>query len=146
MRVGFALVSFVLYTWGVEIAQMEHHRVGQDQVLMTLGAAGYLILALNAGWAKRALGTQAARFLGRISYSLYLVHGTVLFALAHIFGNRLSIATQFCLFVPISIGLSYLFCVGIEERFLHLSRMAGKRWAAVPDGRPARAAGVHTSF
>jgi peptidoglycan/LPS O-acetylase OafA/YrhL len=69
-----------------------------------------------------------------------------LFALAHVFGNRLSVGVQFCLFVPLSIGLSYLFCVGIEERFLQLSRMVGKRWAVLPDGRAARAASVQTPF
>jgi len=126
-RVMFAVASFLLYTWGFRIAMVVHRDFGQDQVLITLGAAGYIILALNAGWAKRALGTRVARFLGRISYSLYLVHGTVLFALTHALGYRVPMMVQLVLYVGISIGLGYLLCVVVEEQFLRLSRMVGKK-------------------
>jgi peptidoglycan/LPS O-acetylase OafA/YrhL len=68
-----------------------------------------------------------ARFLGRISYSLYLVHGTVLFALTHALGYRVPMMVQLVLYVGISIGLGYLLCVVVEEQFLRLSRMVGKK-------------------
>ena len=145
MRVLFGLASLVLYTWGFRIAYDTHPHGGQDQVLITLGAAGYLILALNARWAKWALNTRVARFLGRISYSLYLVHGTVLFALTHALGTRVSLGTQLVLFVGISLGLSYLFCIGIEEQFLRLSRMVGKSRRLQPGGPALHGAGVAIS-
>jgi peptidoglycan/LPS O-acetylase OafA/YrhL len=129
-RVLVGVASFGLYTCGFQLAYRLHPHGGQDQILITIGAAGYLVLALNARWAKWALGTRIARFLGRISYSLYLVHGTVLFALAHALGRHVSVFTQLVLFIGISIGLSYLFCVVVEEQFLRLSRMVGKRKAA----------------
>jgi peptidoglycan/LPS O-acetylase OafA/YrhL len=131
-RVLFAVASFLLYTWGFRLAQVEHRDFGQEQVLITLGAAGYMILALNAGWAKQALATPVARFLGRISYSLYLVHGTVLFALTHALGDRVPMMVQLVLYLGISIGLGYLFCAGVEEQFLRLSRMVGRPRLVVP--------------
>jgi peptidoglycan/LPS O-acetylase OafA/YrhL len=140
LRMSLVPASILLYTWGPRLGAFERRPDGQDQILITIGAAGYMVLALNAGWAKRVLGTGVARFLGRISYSLYLVHGTVLFALASALGHRVSVATQFILFVGISIGLSYLFCIGVEEQFLRLSRMLGKRRVVLPDGPGARGA------
>ncbi len=139
-RMALVPTAVLLYTWGSRMGEFDRRPDGQDQVFITLGAVGYMILALNAPWAKRALGTPAARFLGRISYSLYLVHGTVLFALAHALGDRVSVWTQLVLFAGISIGLSYLFCVGVEEQFLKLSRMVGKQRLVPADGRPPRAA------
>jgi peptidoglycan/LPS O-acetylase OafA/YrhL len=126
-RWGVAVASFGLYTWGFHVASYAPRVKGVDQGLITLGAAGYMLVAMNAEWARRLLGTRLARFLGRVSYSLYLVHGTVLFALAHGLGTRVSVGTQLVLFVGLSLGLSYLFCVGVEEQFLRLSRRVGRK-------------------
>jgi peptidoglycan/LPS O-acetylase OafA/YrhL len=145
-RVAFAILSFVLYSWGMSFAEVEHRSFGQDQILVTLGAAGYMILALNAGWAKRALRTRVAQFLGRISYSLYLVHCTVLLALAHTLGQRVSVLTQFVFFVSLSIGLSYLFCIGVEEQFLKLSRWVGKRKLVLRNRAVPHHATIRTPF
>ena len=129
-RVAFGLTSFVLYTWGMHLAAQVHtfinlHVFPIDQWLITAGAAGYLILAMNAPRIRAFLNTRVPQFLGRISYSLYLVHGTVLFALSRSLGRRIPVPVQFLLFVVLSIALGYAFCLAVEEPFLRLGRKVG---------------------
>ena len=124
-RTLLALAAFILYTWR-HLAILLHLNAGFDQCLIALGAAGYMILALNAPKVRAVLNAMPARFLGRISYSLYLVHSTVLFALAHSLGRQIDILDQFLIYLPASLLLAYLFCIGIEEPFLRMSRRVGK--------------------
>jgi peptidoglycan/LPS O-acetylase OafA/YrhL len=46
--------------------------------VMGVGAAGLVIACLGVPWVEATLSSRPCRYLGRISYSLYLVHGPVL--------------------------------------------------------------------
>ncbi len=59
---------------------------GVDLVMMW-GGCGLMLLAMQHRHALRLLRSRAARSLGHISYSLYLLHGTVLFALVYSVGQ-----------------------------------------------------------
>ena len=48
----------------------------------SLGAVGLVAAAVGSGWWRRMLERRVPQFLGRISFSLYLVHVPVLLALA----------------------------------------------------------------
>jgi peptidoglycan/LPS O-acetylase OafA/YrhL len=71
------------------------------------------------------LRSRVAQFFGQVSYSLYLVHGVVLLALLDIFFGRLPKWSMGVLYGVVSVALSYLFCLAIEEPAHRL----GKRWA-----------------
>ncbi len=124
-----AAVSVACYGGGEHISHITGDHWGTDVFFVTAGAAGFIVLAINVPAVSHALDGRLPRFLGRISYSLYLVHGTVLFALTAWAASRLSAAAQFPIYVAVSLGLATLFCVTIEEPFMHLSRRAG-RWRA----------------
>ena len=126
LRLGICVVSFVLYTYGHHLSIFIPLNVGADLILIMTGAVGYMMMAINSPMVKATLHMAWARFLGRISYSLYLVHGTVLFALTHVFGNRLSALEHFALYLPTSLMAGYVFCILVEERFLRLSRRFAK--------------------
>lgn len=122
-----AVGAIVLYTWGHHIATSLHVEVaGINQILITAGAAGYMILAMNAHWIRRILNSRAALWLGGVSYSLYLVHGTLLFALAHTLGRRPGLIVLFGIFVSGSLPLAYVFNLAVEEPFLKLSRRVSR--------------------
>ncbi len=135
-RVIFGCAAFVFYTGGHFLATHLRLTAGFDEGFTTIGAIGYLVLALNSFPVRGVLRSSPAKFLGRISYSLYLVHGTVLFALTHALGNKVSVPVHFFLFLSGSLVLAYLFCLGIEEPFLRISRqvskMAKKRDTSLP--------------
>jgi peptidoglycan/LPS O-acetylase OafA/YrhL len=94
---------------------------------IVLGAAGFLMIGLNSLAAKRALLSIIPIFLGRISYSLYLVHGIVLFAMASILRGKVSHPVFFFLFLPTAILLSWAFYLAVEKPFMLWSRNVGRR-------------------
>lgn len=128
-RVGhclFAVVSLSLYFGGHRIASIGSlWHLGDMPVV--LGAAGLLLLGLNSVKASRALNSVVPTFLGRISYSLYLVHGTVLFAMAAVLQNKVSPPVFFLIWFPSAILLSWGFYVAVEEPFMVWSRNVGRR-------------------
>jgi peptidoglycan/LPS O-acetylase OafA/YrhL len=124
----FALLSLLLYFGGHRISSMGAlWHLGDMPVV--LGAAGLLILGLNSVKASRALNSVVPTFLGRISYSLYLVHGTVLFAMAAVLQNKVSHPTFFLIYFPTAILLSWGFYVCVESPFMVMSRNVGRRKA-----------------
>ena len=121
-RVGLALASAGLYLFGHHAEQVAGWKLGGDIACETVGAAGIMIFAMHARTLRGLLHRPAARLLGRLSFSLYLVHGTVLFALAHGLGMRIPIAAHFVLYMLGSLLASWLFYLSVEEPFLRLSR------------------------
>jgi peptidoglycan/LPS O-acetylase OafA/YrhL len=117
----FALVSVSLYSEG--------HRFRSVPFLwrfeewsVAAGATGLIILAMSSAKTKRFLQMPLPQFLGRISYSLYLMHGTVLFALTATVFGKMPQACFFGLFVCSVLVLSTLFNRFVEQPFIRLSR------------------------
>jgi peptidoglycan/LPS O-acetylase OafA/YrhL len=85
-RIILVLAAFALYLDGGHFARW----LGPDMMVIgdwpvMAGAAGLLVAAAFSGRASAWLLCRPFRWLGRISYSLYLFHPLVLLALLHIF-------------------------------------------------------------
>jgi peptidoglycan/LPS O-acetylase OafA/YrhL len=93
---------------------------------IVIGSAGFIIIGLNSLTAQRALLSRVPLFLGRVSYSLYLVHGVVLFAMASILRDKIGHIAFLFLFLSIAIFLSWLFYLGVEKPFTNMSRNVGR--------------------
>jgi peptidoglycan/LPS O-acetylase OafA/YrhL len=77
-------------------------------------------------------------YLGRVSYSLYLMHSIVLFAVLDLLYGRLPKLALFGMVMVGSLVLGHLFCVAVEEPAMRLGKRLAKRLA----GRgPVRALG-----
>ena len=132
-RLALGLGSFVLFDLAhvlVALAQgnrqiPELFQVWEDWPIAA-GAAGLMLVALESAPARRFLNSTVPRFLGRISYSLYLVHGTVLFAMTYLLVHKVSTPVAFLVFLPAALLLSTAFCFWIEEPFLRLGRRLGR--------------------
>jgi peptidoglycan/LPS O-acetylase OafA/YrhL len=81
-RTSLVLMGFLLYLYGRFFA-FSMLAVSGDEA--TGAGAGILVItALASVKARNLLAPPWCAFLGRVSYSLYLVHGTVLFSLVHL--------------------------------------------------------------
>lgn len=137
-QVLLALISFLLYVKGHHLANVSPlWHLGELPI--TLGAAGFLIIGLNSTIVSRILNSPIPTFLGRISYSFYLLHGTVLFAMAVMLKDRLSCPVFFLIYFSTTILLSWGFYVAVEKPFMLMSRNAGRR-KSTPIVRPPLAA------
>lgn len=97
--------------------------------LSGVGAAGLIVLVLGSPLTGRMLSTAVPRWLGRVSFSLYLVQapviGTLAFALGD--GNWLLVAA---LAIPGCLALAWFFHLAVERPAHRLARRAGRAISA----------------
>jgi peptidoglycan/LPS O-acetylase OafA/YrhL len=108
--------------------------------LLYLGVATLVILPLvfgdqRAGWARRALSSGPGRYLGEISYGVFLVHVTVLAAGYALFG-----LAQFTGYLPAVVLGTWLVSVVLATLVYELVERPVRRWRnLVPDHSRTRA-------
>jgi peptidoglycan/LPS O-acetylase OafA/YrhL len=103
-----------------------------DIAAVTVGSAGFLVLAMSAGAFSAALRTSVLQFLGRISYSLYLVHAIVLLAALSLLYNHIPVWVILPMVWTASLALATLSERYIERPSITLGRMLTRR----PDYKP----------
>jgi peptidoglycan/LPS O-acetylase OafA/YrhL len=91
-----------------------------------LGSAGLILVCLNSSRARSVLRSTVPKFMGRISYSLYLVHGTVLFTLVMLLHGKVSLGLFLVVYVVVSLLLATGFCVAVDEPTIKLGREIGE--------------------
>lgn len=112
------------------------HRHNLDDILaVTLGGCAFMIWALGSEPVARFLRGRVPQFLGRISYSLYLLDAVVLLALAHALHDVIPtgaiIALLWILVLPLA---------ALSQRWVELPAVGlGKRLATGFDMRHRRA-------
>ena len=106
-----------------------------------IGAAGIILLALGRKSFSEAMLSPVCQFLGKISYSIYLLHATVLFALLHLCYGKVPTPLLFLIYVAIVVAGSSVFYKYVEEPAMEIGRRIGDRLKvkAVKDARPAAA-------
>jgi peptidoglycan/LPS O-acetylase OafA/YrhL len=94
-----------------------------------LGAVGIIVSVLYSRRINTLFRLPVPVFLGRISYSLYLVHIPVLLAMAFFLQRRfpLRAALMLPLYSIVALVVAYLFCILVEEPFTRLGRVLKSR-------------------
>jgi peptidoglycan/LPS O-acetylase OafA/YrhL len=98
-----------------------------------IGALGLVLLAALWRPAIRLLSTRVFRWLGRVSFSLYLVHVPVIIAIDSLFGRDLPVA-RIAISLVLSIVFAELFSRFVEQPAHALSRRIGAGSARVLHG------------
>jgi peptidoglycan/LPS O-acetylase OafA/YrhL len=121
-KIVFGLASCSLF-YGSHLIGGPWWRLGDLPV--AIAAGGFIIIGLNSIRTQIILNLSPIRFLGKISYSLYLVHMTVLCALAALLSHRISHVGLLLVYLTTSILLAWGFYFVVEQPFMKLSRRAG---------------------
>ena len=98
------------------------------QTLMNVACAGLVVLAVTDGIVRRALSTRPVRFLGAVSFSLYLTHSVVIGGLEVVMpatGVTDGLA-QACVAVLACLAFAVVFWRLVERPAIELSRRAGR--------------------
>ncbi len=126
----------------------EHHPVVQQGYNLLWGAAFFSLLLAGSvahGPLHRALSLRPLVWLGVISYSVYLTHFPLMHLLAAVARHHLHSGLSFVvawvfLFLPVSIGLGYLFHIVFERPFMGTPRPKARAFRAPePEGQPLAA-------
>lgn len=129
------LAGFVLFNYSDRIDKLLTEDAMRTVVIGDwLGGAGaviFILFVLYSASLSRFLSTRIMRFLGGISYSLYLVHGIVLIAALHAFHGVVPLGVLLPACVTASILISFLSLRMIEKPFMAFGkRIASSRRVA----------------
>jgi peptidoglycan/LPS O-acetylase OafA/YrhL len=134
-RISFALASLLLFTYGQSTDNLSLGTIRVENFGVTLGALGLVIPSLNSPLLRRLLTVPVLQRLGKVSYSTYLIHLTVLLALLHGLGSSVSVPIFFVLYLAFTGILALLFHRFIEQPAADAGRNLSERiggWTRVP--------------
>jgi peptidoglycan/LPS O-acetylase OafA/YrhL len=95
--------------------------------LTPVGAAGLVVCAVLFRPVRTGLSTRFPRWLGRVSFSLYLTHLPILVAFVYLLGDRNWVLVAL-LGIPTSLGFAYLFFRFVEAPSHRLAKRVAN-WA-----------------
>lgn len=116
------LLSVVAYCYGHMITPVQR----TEDLLTILGSCG-VILLIQDPRLRLGLKTPIAEYLGRISYSSYLIHGTILFAGLNLLYGKVSLVVFAAIYGVATLIAAHLFCISVEEPSLRLGKRLAKR-------------------
>lgn len=95
-------------------------------LLTVIGCLLFLLVAIKPGKLNNLLNTKVVQFLGRISYSLYLVHFPILLFISSIVSNRFILLFSFPIILLFSLSttliVSFFFYKYIEKPFIQYGK------------------------
>jgi peptidoglycan/LPS O-acetylase OafA/YrhL len=128
------VLSLLLYTFADSSSIIQRFSIPADLYdwPVAAGAMLFILLALNSKSFHVFLTSRLIHHLGKISYSLYLIHGTVLFALVHTLYGHISMVALLLIYLTITLGITEVFYVLVEHPTMLLGRRltASKRTTA----------------
>jgi peptidoglycan/LPS O-acetylase OafA/YrhL len=130
--IALLLVSIAVYAYSWFVIE----RYVKATFAIWISAAGAVgILCLGIGWTPMTnfLLTKIPQFLGKISYSLYLVHGTVLFALTYTCGAKCSPFVIFAIYAPLTILSAWVMYRYIEKPAMEYGRVISRKLGRRPE-------------
>ncbi len=90
--------------------------------ISALGAAGLIVFSLNSTFFRRILLWRPVQVVGKMSYSIYLIHFIILLVVVHLLHDRLSMPV-ICIICFIEIiPASWIFYRYIEIPFMTMGR------------------------
>jgi peptidoglycan/LPS O-acetylase OafA/YrhL len=101
--------------------------ISRSSTMLLLPAAGVLGSVLFSARLKRVLRHSVMEYLGRISYSLYLVHAIVIAAMLRGLYGRMNLMLLTALIFAATFALAHVYCVWVEEPSIALGRRLTQR-------------------
>lgn len=135
-RAAFVLAPSLLFVYGRQAERLGWARGRFEDWAVALGAAGLVILSLNAWTLRRFLRTPALQKLGAMSFSTYLVHVPILLALVHRLPASASRTKMFFLYAALTCVAALAFHKLIETPATRAGRRISERIAS--RSRPPR--------
>lgn len=119
---AFAVASILCFGYAAPLLPQRHLVSGTTDICTSLGTLGFIVLAVNFDPVQRFLTSRAIHHLGKVSYSLYLMHGTVLFLLIHTLFGRVPLIVLFALYLGLTLAATEVFHRLVELPTMHLGR------------------------
>jgi peptidoglycan/LPS O-acetylase OafA/YrhL len=118
------LVSLLLYGFSDASTIIQRFSIPADLYdwVAAAGAIMLIVFAMNSRPFHSFLTSRAIHHLGQISYSLYLIHGTILFVLIHTLFGRVPIGILLLIYLSATLLVTEIFYRLIERPTMLLGR------------------------
>lgn len=123
---GLAVLVYTSPWWVLPTAE-RLHVAPVDDWAATAGVVLFIAAALTSKRVIRALTHRIPMWLGRISYSLYLIHAVVLLSFVHLFYGNVPLVVIWMLTVVVSLALATVAYRYVEVPALELGRRLARR-------------------
>jgi peptidoglycan/LPS O-acetylase OafA/YrhL len=144
LRGGVLLFSFLLYSYAdivipviIKIPVISSNLLIFKEYGITLGSCGFIIAALSSIKIKNFLTLKPFLFLGKISFSLYLYHNVVLYALIYLLFGKINLIGIYFISFTVTIIVSYIFWYVIERPCIKLGKLISTKLS-----KPVRLQGI----
>ncbi|WP_260736751.1 acyltransferase family protein [Tunturiibacter lichenicola] len=139
-----ALVALALYGFSEASSLVQRLSIPEDLFdwPVAAGAVMLIILAMNSRPFHKFLTSRTIHYLGERSYSLYLIHGTILFSLIHTLMGRVRLDVLFLLYLAITLSVTEIFYRFIEHPAMLFGRRLTANRKALPQPTPLPVASV----
>jgi peptidoglycan/LPS O-acetylase OafA/YrhL len=143
-RIATGILSLWLYLFGgPALARVANRLAGHGSMTVTdwvtaLGAGGLMIVSMNSEACKRLLRWPPVRFLGEVSYSLYLWHFIVMLYCVHLLYGKVPLGAILGLTLVVSLAVSWCSWRWIELPSIALGRRLGDIVAFRAKALPSR--------
>ncbi len=140
-RISLCVSSFLLFTYARDVETSTRAGAWLEDWGVIAGALGLVILSLNSPSLIRFLKYRAIQWLGKISYSTYLIHLPVLLVLVHLLGGSISRGALFALYLVSTGAVALLFHRFVEQPAVLAGRQLAPLTAPIHIGLADRASG-----
>lgn len=118
----------ILVVWSfIGIISSKPMLLGVYNMTLTIASACIIVVAMTEPWVKTLLLRRTPQYLGHISYSVYLIHVTVLLSLVHALYGRLSLLTLLPIYLALTFMLGAVFNIWIEEPCTKLGALLAEK-------------------
>jgi len=127
-KLAIGLSSALIYVYAAVLWQGFIRRVTSYDLfnsgdwLTVMGAAGLIVFSLNSALLRRVLYWPPIHALGKMSYSVYLLHFIVILLLVHLFYGKIPLLLILMLCLVVAIIASSFFYRFVEIPFINLGR------------------------
>jgi peptidoglycan/LPS O-acetylase OafA/YrhL len=120
-RVCIAILTVLVFCYASMVFESYFHRNFVD-LLRAFGAVGIIAFSLNSASFRRALLWAPIHALGKMSYSIYLLHFIIMLLFLHWFYGKVSLLIVLGLCLVAVIVASWIFYKLVEIPFINLGR------------------------
>jgi peptidoglycan/LPS O-acetylase OafA/YrhL len=142
LRVALTALAFLLIAYGQGTPTLMSRFSPLTDWPVILGCSWLMIFAISSDSLGAWLRSTVPQFLGKISYSLYLIHGTILFAAVHLMYPNFSLAYIFPSALIAIVVASYWFHLWIERPCIATGKRVASALAAKQFADSAVCAGL----
>ncbi len=140
----FALFVLALYGFSQASSLVQRFSIPEDIFDWPVASAAVMLIvfAINSPPFHKFLTSPTIHYLGERSYSLYLIHGTVLFSLIHTLMGRVRLDVLFLLYLAITLCVTEIFYRLIEHPAMLFGRRLTATRKTLPKSEPLPVASV----